>query len=232
MFGIARRVALPVDGFIDAAVVTAATLRSELSAIVFELGLHHAAATAVDYEAGHVRRRRSVSVERGGFLGLLQAWLDLVSTTMVKRTRFDPLHDAATEQQLFDAIPTLALEAATTGSTTAAVTKGQERFEVSLTRDQFVQAADPIYRSMVGLLHQLRPAGTPIEIVVPRSVVELPGLREQLEQFVGCELVSVPDGYAAAAGSLLDLPAPPAEKDSVRLLRRLPPNPSPGHCKP
>ena len=224
LLGIVRRLGLPIDGFIDAAAVTTAALQSERNTIVLELGLHHAAATAVDCEGSQARRRRSVLTERGGFIELYQAWLDLITTTMVKRTRFDPLHDAATEQQLFDAIPAATQEAASTGNTAAIVTKGKERFEVALTRDQFAQAADPIYRSIVGLLHQLRPAGAPLAIVVPRTVAELPGIRQQLEQFVGCELVSVPDGFAAAATSLLDLPGPEpmTGEDSVRLLRRLP----------
>jgi hypothetical protein len=224
LLGIVRRLGLPIDGFIDCAAVTTAALQSERNTIVLELGLHHAAATAVDCEGSQARRRRSVLTERGGFIELYQAWLDLITTTMVKRTRFDPLHDAATEQQLFDAIPSLAQQAASTGNTAAVLTKGKERFEVALTRDQFAQAADPIYRSIVGLLHQLRPAGAPLAIIVPRTVAELPGIRQQLEQFVGCELVSVPDGFAAAATSLLDLPQPESTtgEDFVRLLRRLP----------
>ena len=222
LLGIARDLKLTIDGFIDSAAVTTAALESERNTIVLELGLHHAAATAVDCEGSQARRRRSVLTQRGGFIELYQVWLDLISTTMVKRTRFDPLHDAATEQQLFDAMPSLTHELVSTGNAAAFVTKGKERFEVALTRDQFAQAAEPIYRSIVGLLHQLRPAGTPLAIVIPCTVVELPGMRQQLEQFVGCELVSVPDGFAAAATSLLDLPASTTGEDSVRLLRRLP----------
>jgi hypothetical protein len=258
LLGITRRMGLPVDGFVDSATVTSAALGSERNTIVLELGLHHAAATAVDCEGSQARRRRTVLADRGGLIELYQVWLDLVSSTMVKRTRFDPLHDAATEQQLFAAIPALALEAARAGSTTASVTsamrapgatgiksdatasvtratgaadaagatRGAEQFEVALTRDQFSQSAEPIYRAIVSLLHQLRPAGTPVAFVVPYLVAQLPGLREQLDQFVGCELVCVPDGFAAAATSLLDLPAPDSapqiDGDSVRWLRRLP----------
>jgi hypothetical protein len=222
LFGITRRLSLPVDGFVDSAAVTVAALGLERNAIVLELGLHHAAATAVDSAASQARRRRTVLAERAGFIELHQMWLDLVSTTMVKRTRFDPLHDAATEQQLFDALPSLARELAATGNTTAVVNKGNERFEVALTRDQFAQTADPVFRGIIGLLHQLRPAGAPVAIVLPRPVAELPGLREQFEQFVGCELVVVPDGFAAAATSLLDLPENTSDEESVRFLRRLP----------
>jgi pSer/pThr/pTyr-binding forkhead associated (FHA) protein len=49
----------------------------------------------------------------------------------------------------------------------------------------------------------------------------LPGVSEALAQFAGCELVSLPAGFAAAATSLLDL-TPRAAAEPVRLLRRLP----------
>ena len=221
LLGITRRIGLPVEGFVDGATVTTAALGGAQNSIVLELGLHHAAATSVDCDGSQARRRHAVHSERGGLIELCQAWLDLVSSTMVKRTRFDPLHDAATEQRLFESVEALALEAAHVGHVTASVEKGAGRFEVDLTRDQFTQAAQPIYRAIVGLLHQLRPAGVPVAIVVPQLVTQLPGLREQLEQFVGCELVGVPDGFAAAATSLLDLSTAP-DDGTVRLLRRLP----------
>jgi len=223
LLGITRRMGLPVDGFVDAATVTTAGLASKQSTIVLELGLHHAAATSVECNGSQARRRQAVQTDRGGLIELYQVWLDLVSTTMVKRTRFDPLYDATTEQHVFDSIPALAMEAGRTGSTTASAARGADRFEVTLTRDQFAQAAAPIYRAMVGLLHQLRPAGVPVTIVMPQLAAQLPGLREQLEQFVGCQLISIPDGFAASSTSLLDLPAPPeSEGAAVSLLRRLP----------
>jgi hypothetical protein len=160
---------------------------------------------------------------------------------MVKRTRFDPLHDAATEQQLFDTLPSIAKELAATGDAIASVTQGTERFEVALTRDQFAQTADPVYRGIVGLLHQLRPAGASVAIVVPQPVIDLPGFRETLEPFVGCELITIPDGFAAAATSVLDLPAESAEAansanneapQTVRLLRRLSLNPPRANADP
>lgn len=234
ILGIALRIGLQVDGFVDAAVVAAATAQPQTNVIVLELGLHHAAATAVDVEGGQARRRRSVATERGGLLELYQTWLDLVGTTMVKRTRFDPLHDASTEQQLFDAIPTTLSEIAAKGETTGVALQGTQRFEVALTRDQFAQSAQSICTAIVGLLHQLRPAGAPVTIVIPRVAADLPGLKSQLEQFAGCELVTVNDGFTAAGTSLLDLPAHPAPNttvttndisatnSSVRLLRRIP----------
>ena len=227
MLAIARNLSLPVDGFVDSAVASVAALALERSAIVLEVGMHHAAATYIDRDGAQVRRRRTVMSERGGLMSFYQGWLELVSTSMVKQTRFDPLHDAATEQRLFDSLAGWAREAAEQGSANAVLTKGAERFEVALTRDQFAQAGQSLHRELVRLLHELRPAGAPVALLVPAAIGHLPGLREELEQFVDCELVSLPDGFAALATSRLDLPERTGD-DPVRLLRRLPASQEPG----
>jgi hypothetical protein len=221
LLAITQTLSLPVDGFVDSAAVSAAALGLDRNAIALELGLHHAAATSIDCEGGRVRRRRATVANRGGLIELYQAWLELISKAMVKRTRFDPLHDAPTEQQLFDSLPRLASEVGETGSVTASVSKGTERFEVELSRDQFAQSAQPITREIVRLLHELRPAGASLALIIPSTIARLPGLRDELEQFAGCEIFGVPDGFAAAAASLLELPDRTAE-EPIRLLRQLP----------
>src|ERR1700681_2573903 len=191
------------------------------AAIVIELGLHHVAATLIERDGGPACRRRSLLSERGGLWQLCQAWLDLINTAMVRQTRFDALHDATTEQQLFDALPELARDAMASGVATAALAAGGERVEVMLTRDQLAHAAQPLWREIARLLHELRPAGSALTLLLPQAVHGLPGLREALAQFAGCELVSLPAGFAAAATSLLELP-PRGAGEPVRLLRRLP----------
>jgi hypothetical protein len=221
VLGLARAMPLQVEGFVDAATAGVAALGLEKDAVVLELGLHHLAATAVESDGKQARRRRALVGDRGGLIELYDSWLKLISTAMVKRTRFDPLHVADTEQQLFDAVPGLISEAAATGSAIAAVDVGGTRHEVSLSRDQLAESAQPVYREILRLLHALRPAGATVSLLVPQVVAGLPGLRESLEQFVGCELIGVADGFAAAAASSLNLPQA-AEGQSVRLLRRLP----------
>src|SRR5437660_1665476 len=129
LLGVARQLALPVDGFVDAAVVSVAALGGTGPAIVIELGLHHAAATLVERDGGPTCRRRSLSSDHGGLLGLYQAWLDLINTAMVRQTRFDALRDASTEQQLFEALPELSREAMAGEERAAAPTASHVLFD-------------------------------------------------------------------------------------------------------
>lgn len=226
LLGIADALQLPVEGFADAAVVGAAALGLDRPALWLDVGLHHVDVTALE-AGGQLRRRGIVSSRRGGLIELYQAWLALIGRVCMRRSRFDPLHEAATEQRLFDALPRLARDAAALGEAAALIERDAGRLEISVTRDQLAEAGEPLYGEIVRLLHDLRPAGAPLALLVPRIALQLPGLSEALQQFHGCELIALADGFAAAALSLIDLPQrePGAP---VRLLRRLPTSRVPG----
>ena len=217
----AIRTLTPIDGFVDAAVASAAALGLDRPALAIELGLHHVAVTQLDF-AGQIRRRRVANSERGGLLDLYRQWLRLLAEIFVKRTRFDPLHDAAVEQRLFDLLPGLIAEATRSGSATAVLDSRGRRLEVPISRDQLAEAARPFYRQMLSLLHSLRPAGAPIALLMPQALVELPGWRPLLGEFSGCELILLGDGFAGCALSVLDLPPTAPATQAVPLLRRLP----------
>jgi FHA domain len=219
--GVLRQLALPVSGFVDFATASVAALGLDRSAIVIELGLHHIAATAVDVSAGTARRRRSISGAPIGLIELHQAFLELIAGSMVRRARFDPLHDAGMEQRLFDSIPKLTREVAA-GTAKVMLTQGADTLEVELSLDQFALAAQFLTREVLRLIHELRPAGTPVTLVLPAAMLTLPGLRDALDQFVGCDVVSCADGFAAAAVSVGEHPEPLADDPPIRLLRRAP----------
>ncbi len=236
VLAVAQSASLPVLGFIDAAVAAVAPLGLSKPAIVLEIGLYHVAATALECGAT-VRRRRSIVSRGGGLLDIYQSWLDVVSAAMVLRTRFDPLHDAAVEQRLFGELPALAAQAVEHGSATVALEgPAGERHEVAIARDQFAAAAAARYRELERCLHELRRAGAPVAVVVPAALLGLAGLRERLETLSDCELIVVPEGWAAAVVS--QLPASEAAQGPVRLVRRLaattpsPPGEAPRREKP
>jgi hypothetical protein len=228
VLAIARAVALPVRAFVDSAALTVAALGLPPGAtLVLELGLHHLAATRVDVDAVEARRRSARLRTRGGLVALQESWLQLVSEAMVLKTRFDPLHDAATEQRLYDQLPVVAALAARDGSAPIGVGVGEdpaERREVTLSRDQFAARGEPLFRDLVAMIHELRPAGAPVTLVAPARLGSLPGLREMLAaEFPGCELLRVPDGLAALAVARLPLAAEAgAAAGAVPLLRGVP----------
>ena len=221
VLGLLRAITPRVAAFVDAAALTAAALQLRGAVVVLDVGLHHAGATRVEGSASEVRRRSAEVRRSGGLESVHEAWLQLVSEAMVLRTRFDPLHEAATEQRLFNVLGVLAAQASAEGSATVSLPVGNERFEVQLSRDQFAARAAPFYRDLVAMVHELRPAGMALTLVVPEHASALPGLREALAEFRGCELVVAPRGCAAVAASRFVTDDAPA-LGAVRWLRGVP----------
>lgn len=210
---------------VDAAALRCAALGLERDALVIDVGLHHLSVCRVVAQAGACRRTALQWRAGHGVLALHDAWLALAAEAMVLRHRFDPLHDGAIEQSLYDLLPQAAVRAAVQGSATLTLERAGMPLEIELTRDQFAARAAPVYRELLTLLHALRPAGAALALVVDARVAAWPGLVEQLEELHGCVLYSVAAGATTAALQALFAagPAPQAAAApaAVRLQRQV-----------
>jgi hypothetical protein len=217
VLGLLRGLPQPVAGFVDPAALLAAWFGLEEPVVVLDVGAWRSSASLVRPRDGAWQLRRSV-VATTGLLPLLEAWLALAAEAMVSRTRFDPLYDAAHEQQLFDALLPLAREAEVHGGARQRLRFDTREVELELARDQFAGAArDPVAALAAALrdLGQSRPT-----VLLPDAVAALPGVRAALRDAGAGRLLRLPDGAAAIAASLLQLPVD-ARADSVRHLLRV-----------
>jgi hypothetical protein len=222
--GALRGAGLEPRRLVDSAALRCAALGLARDALVLDVGLHHVAVSRV--VSGPDGHRRTTHRWRAGAgsLALQDAWLALAAEAMVLRHRFDPLHDGATEQCLYDALPAAAATAATQGSATLGLMRGGQQLEIELTRDQFAARAAPVYRELMTLLHSLRPAGAPLALLVDARVAAWPGLVEQLDELHGCVLHVVASGTNVRALRSLLAAAPVAASTTagaVRLQRQV-----------
>lgn len=203
VYSVLRSIGADVRGFYDAAALTVAAAGVGPTALVLEVGLHSVAASAITTVDEHVRRRAaSVRVDRGE-CAVREAWLEWVSELMVRRGRFDPLHDAAEEQRLYDSVMDWARTAAEIGRVDIQWQTPSGPLELTLTRDGFAAAAAPIYHNILAVVHELRPAGVATDLLVPERLIHWPGFAEACADLRSCRLWSVVPGFAARVASSL-----------------------------
>jgi hypothetical protein len=70
-----------------------------------EVQLHQALLTELAESAGQVELRRSLPLPGCGLLQLQERLVEVIASGFIRQTRFDPRRKAATEQQLYDALP-------------------------------------------------------------------------------------------------------------------------------
>jgi hypothetical protein len=220
LLGVAREAGLRVVGLVGAGLAAAALEPVPVSLLQLELATHQSVITVLDH-AGELRRTGCELLPRHGWLALQQAWTDRVAAEFVRRTRFDPLHEAASEQRLWDALPawlatleqesSVAIEAEAAGST----------ISVELTREDFIAAVAATYETVVHALQRARRSLGPVHLRVSHRWAALPGFFERLEALRDCEAVPLPRG-AAALGTLAFERALRRDPSALVLVQRLP----------
>jgi hypothetical protein len=139
----------------------------------------------------------------------------------VTQARFDPLHDAATEQALFDRLPgwIAALERAE--SVAATLPAAGRDVETSLSRGQVeawtARYADELQQQVSVLKH----TGEPTGVLVSAHAARLPGLVARLSAVRGVEVALLPV-QAAALGALRSRDAVRSQPGALRFVTRLP----------
>jgi hypothetical protein len=198
--GIARAAAVPVAGYLDLAVAACASLEACETVLHLDVQMHQAVLTEMR-GAATLQRGRVEAAPRVGLRALYAAWAQLVAEAMVRRTRFDPLHQASTEQQLHDHLPGWLGQLATAESLDIQLESGAGRFGVSLGRAQFVFAAEAYYAQLFDLIQAARRGGSPVTLALSDRAASLPQLAERCLELRDVQVVSLAPG-AAGLGAL------------------------------
>jgi len=220
LVGVAREAGLPAVGLVDAGVAAAALEPVPAGLVQLELSLHCATVTVLEH-VGELRRVRYELLPQHGSVALQQAWIDLIAGEFVRRTRFDPLHEAAGEQRLWDGLPGWLAALHGRESVAIEVPAAGAALAVELARADFAAAARAFYDAVVQVLQRARPVGGPLHVRVSHRWSDLPGFTERLAAVRDCELRPLPRG-AAALGALAFERELRREPHQLALVQRLP----------
>ena len=198
--GIAAAAGIPVAGFVDAAVAACAPLEAGETVLCLDVQLHQSVLTEL-HGAETLARRRVEVAPRVGLKALRAAWAQLVSEAMVRRTRYDPQHHAASEQQLYDRLPQWLTVLSGSEVADVEVEASSGRFGVSLRREQFVLAAEAYYTQLVDLVHAARRAGEAVTVALSARAAALPGLADRCSALGDVAVAVLAEG-AAPFGAL------------------------------
>lgn len=220
LLGVAGEAGLRVHGLVGAGLAAAALEPVPASLLQLELAMHQSVITVLDH-AGELRRSGCELLPRHGWLALQQAWTDRIAAEFVRRTRFDPLHEAASEQRLWDGLPGWLALLEQEPSVTIEAEGADSTLSVELVREDFIAAAAPTYDAVVHALQRARPTLGPLYLRVSHRWAALPGFLERLEGLRDCEASALPRG-AAALGALACERALRRDPSALVLVQRLP----------
>lgn len=210
LLGIARDVGMPVAGLVDAAV--AASRRPCPGRTIWHLQatLDAAWLTRVEQSQGMARLGARERIDRCGVEALERGCAEFIARRFVECSRFDPLHDAVSEQRLYDALPGWLADASRRERVDLALEWRGNRYQASVgaeaLRDCVARLAEPLNRRLRALASPREPSA----LLVHHRLADFPGLVDALLRLPACTPVLLEPG-AAARGALRLRPVPNAD---------------------
>jgi hypothetical protein len=204
LLGIARSIGMPTIGLVDAA-VAAASDRPGRRMLHLDLTLHRAVAT----ELGRVEGDEGPEVARGRVECLASGLSDLretlarrIAELFVQRTRFDPLHDAGTEQSLYDGLDSVLLRLREEEEASLALEAGGRTHEVRISREEAMRWTEGPLEGLAAVLSKVVGPGPDLaEALLSARAALWPGLRERVRAAYGLEPLTL-SAEAALEGAL------------------------------
>ena len=221
--GIANETGLPVRGLVDLGLVACASQAMAPHLLHLDLHTHQAVVTVLEHARadGALRRTRYEILPGAGLLAIQQSLVECVATDFVRRTRFDPLYEAATEQRLADLLPGWIAGLGGAEEIIAEIAAGAQAHHVTLTRHALIDAIERPLAEILRLVQASRPAGLAVRLCVSHGAAAVPGLLARLGALRDCAVVTLAPG-AAARGALERQDAIVRPPESVALIHRLP----------
>ena len=219
LLGIAKQTPLTVAGLVDSALIAAAgaqTLQASEHTIVVQQQLHQILFTQVSCHQGVLKVDSSVTLPSSGSQNVIDSLMQLSTELFIDQCRFNPQHDAATEQLLYNALPTWLAADVSSGSLLLELTADGAVHNAKLPFESLVVALAPIRQRVNEQLSAMvsRVANSKnVQIVLCSTLSELPGLKTQLarvapvtssnaEQHLASSLAHSDQILSSGAGSL------------------------------
>lgn len=184
LLGIVEACPFAAAGLVDAAIAGAAAMAGRGGYNHIDLHLHYAVVTVLEVD-GEVVRKSVKVVNNNGLSDIYDTCADLIAGVFIDQSRFDPLHHAETEQNLYGQIPAALAALRDSELTDLEIQYRDKRYQARIFRNSLLQRLKNHYEKIYREL-----AGAPVSLITDR-LQALPGFVDPLKQWIPVDETAV-----------------------------------------
>ena len=205
LLGMAQELSIPIKGLVIQAVAAAPQPYPESRLFFLDIHLHRTEVTLLE-QGEQLRLQETETLDEQGLVYLYRIWAETMAEEFVRTTRFDPLHEAASEQALYDRIPEILSRRRNDPTVTIDLRTGATVHRVALNRELLVRkSASFLERTRVLVRSLMEKTGRPqgnVTVLMSHRFARLPGATTVMSGFDQPRLVELEIG-ASALNTLL-----------------------------
>lgn len=188
LLGIARECQVPVSALVDTSLAAVCALPTHQTLLHLDIFLHRITLTTLHADK-LLRRETALTVGETGLFTLWDRWANIIAAQFIQTSRYDPMHQAVSEQQLFDKLPGWIESLAGERSAIFELTLHGRRHQAAVSREQLLAACATIYPQIVQLIRDHTPPGDCASLFVSHRFRGFPGLDDSLGLIDNIDLV-------------------------------------------
>ncbi len=218
LLGMAKETNIPVKGLVDLGLISVAQQPSLQTIFFLDISLHRITVTLLRSDSV-LRAMETMTISDTGLFTLWDRWANIIASQFIQSTRYDPMHQADSEQQLFDLLPSWITESSRTNQFELNLDGVTHTTQVS--SEQLIGACSTVYPEIVKAIRNLIPPNEAATLFVSHRFQGIPGLKDSLQLIPDLE-VDYLSGTAAIEAAQIHWDKLASSGDDVSYITTLP----------
>lgn len=219
LLGLVTHSPFKVVGMVDSALAAAAAADHSGPLVYAEMQLHQVVLTEIVTGENSLSRGSVIQVPGVGSQNFMDLMMQLATDLFIQQCRFNPQHDATSEQQLYNALPTwLSQNDGDQTSLLLELNSKTTAHTAKMPRESLVNNLSRHYKSIVQQLTELNVAGDSKLLLSPEFAA-LPGFQSYLGESIGLEILP---SDAISRSVLVNRDGIIRSEDQIQLITSLP----------
>jgi hypothetical protein len=157
------------------------------------------------HQGEHLTAKNALTFQEISLAQLYRSWVETIAEEFVHTTRFDPLHQALTEQELYNRLAGALDIFKNQPSFLFELSHGKDRYRITLLRDVLFKKSEKIYDEICRFIKNIQDNHGENNLLTvlqtTHRVACLPGLKDKLLEIENCKIIELEPG-AGALGAL------------------------------
>jgi len=200
ILGIAQELGMPIKGFVPLSLAAASHMHPEKMLLHLDIHLHRMEVIYLE-QGEHLSIRDSATTFERGLQRLYRKLADMIAQEFVRTTRFDPFHQAASEQELYNRLPEILPHFKHNSSLVFELTGGSTPYSIALKREGIIREAESVYNELLRLIKRMQnkrgKGRTSLALQLSNRLARLPGCKEMLATIKDAQIIELNRGAAA-----------------------------------
>jgi hypothetical protein len=225
LLGMSKECGIPVKGVIDTATAAVSEQQPYKNVLHLDIQLHRIVLS--ELERGiQLRRTAITTITETGLYTLLDRWAHIIAQQFIHANRFDPMHQAESEQVLYDQLGQWIEGRDDKSANTFELSLGSTTHSVSVSEEQLLTACTDVYPQIVQQIRARTAGNQQVQLCISHRFRGFPGLLDSLALLANCDVV-VLEQHAVCKGILKHLADIRSEGDALTYTTTLPSDENP-----